>query len=519
MNRRRVALFLSGLLALLVWQATLFRVAWPGTYTVKASSGLTYQDRFTYFLYYANLFPVASITSGRDYGFYLGKEDVQAEPNRLEYSEAAARRILREEGSTLVMEWGHVIRGGQLLTTYLFLPDAWRLGSPERAEIRMTHGALFIIALASVYVAAWSVGMPVFGAAFVLLVGSSPFQLYEAYRHENMFSWPITAFCFLLALALPLLSGRPLRPWQAFVIAIAAGLFTATVIQIRPEPIMVFAGVAAAFVAATSMTWRLRAGLVAAAIAALAIGTAAWNLYFDSKFEEASAVVARAGGHVLPGGPVRYHTFWQPIWCGLGDFDTKYGYEWNDSVAIAYAQPILEHRYGQELPWWWGVKGKDHLPRTAGDYEDAAGIYYKMPFHVPHYGEVLRDKVLGDIARDPRWYAGILARRLVRILSEVSPLQITLSASVAVPIPLSGLLVLPLAAAACLLRRWTDVRILLFSSTASLTALLVFSGLGVTRYSMYHFCALALAVAAVPDLARELRRRGRAAATAAIPQA
>ena len=27
------------------------------------------------------------------------------------------------------------------------------------------------------------------------------------------------------------------------------------------------------------------------------------------------------------------HAFWYPVFCGLGDFDTKYGYEWNDRVG------------------------------------------------------------------------------------------------------------------------------------------------------------------------------------------
>ena len=57
---------------------------------------------------------------------------------------------------------------------------AWRLGSPQHAEVRMTNGLFFIAALGAVYLMSWRAGWPVFGAAFAMLVGSNPFQLYEA---------------------------------------------------------------------------------------------------------------------------------------------------------------------------------------------------------------------------------------------------------------------------------------------------------------------------------------------------
>jgi len=498
-SARRAVVCLLGLLVLVIWQLSLFRMDWPSTATleVKASTGLRDQDRFLYFLYYANLFPVASLQSGRDYQFTFGKDFEEAEPDVLEYSPEAARQVLRDEGSTLVMEWGHTIRGGQALSTYLFLPDAWRLGSPQWAEIRITHAALFIGALAGLYLMSWWVGMPVFGSALVLLIGSSPFQLYEAYRHENIFSWPITSFCILLQLMLPLLVNRRASPRYAVCAAIAAGLFVATSSQIRPEPIVMLSGVVFAFLGATMLGWRMRGLAVVLLLATTGVGLFGWNSYSDHKFEQAADVVGRAGGHVLTGAHDRYHTFWSPIWSGLGDFDTTHGYAWSDLAAVGYVQPILESRYGEELPWWWGVKGKEDRDRTADDYVDAARMYYRLPFHAPHYDDVLRDKVLGDIIREPSWYAGILARRFARISTETVKPQITLSTTAVLPVPFPSLVVLPLLMAACVLRRWSDVRIVLFSYSLSLPALLVYSGLGVTNYSVYHLCALALVLCAV----------------------
>lgn len=500
LQRRRAVLCLGGLAALLVWQFALFRMDWPNPYPVKASSGLTYQDRFTYFLYYENLFPVASTRNGRDYGFFFGRDDAgKSEPNLLEYSPEGARRILQVHGSTLVMEWGHTIRSGQLLTAYLYLPDAWRLGSPERAEIRMVHGGLFILAIATLYLMSWWAGRPVFGAILAALIGSSPFQLYAAFREENVFSWPITSFCFLLAAALPLLAGRRTSLAYAIAVAIGCGLFAATASQIRPEPILLLSGVVLALLAARGMRWVVRIALVGLLIGSSAAGVLSWNWYFDTKFEKAESVVRAAGGHVLTGGRDQYHAFWHPIWCGLSDFDTSHGYAWSDAAALAYAQPILEERYAEELPWWWGVKGKEEHGRSAADYVDAAQIYYRVPFQAPHYGLVLRDKVLADVAEDPLWYAGILARRAWRILIETIPPQLTLSTTTIVPLWFPGVLVPPLAVLAYLLRRWAELRMLLFSAAVSLPSLLVFSGRGMTNYSVFHLCAIALLVSAATE--------------------
>jgi hypothetical protein len=497
----RRTLCLVGLMGLLVWQVALFRMDWQEVYPLRASSGMLEQDKFVYFLYYTNLFPVASTKNGLDYEFYYTKAGVARRPNTLEYSTAAAQRILQDDGKTLVMEWGHTLRSGQLLTTYLYLPDAWRLGSPQFAEVRMTHGALFILAAVSVYLMSWRVGRPVFGAVFVLLLGSNPFQLYEAYRHENVFSWPITSLCFMLALALPLMVCKRLSVWYAVAAAVAAGVFAGTVRQIRPEPIMLLGAVAFAFLSAPSLKWRTRLAMVVLLAAATTLCSMAWERYFDRKFETAARIVAASGGHPLSSPPGHYHAFWHPLWGGLGDFDTTHGYVYSDAAALAYAQPILKARYGQDLPWWWGVKGKEEHERSAGDFLDAERVYYQVPFRTPHYEEVLRDKILADIRSDPVWFAGILGRRVIRLLTETTRPQITLSTAWALPLPFAALLVLPLAVAAAVLRRWTDLRILAFSLAVSLPVLLVHSGHGMTAYSVFHLCALALLAAAGAEYA------------------
>lgn len=100
--------------------------------------------------------------------------------------------------------------------------------------------------------------------------------------------------------------------------------------------------------------------------------------------------------------------------------------------------------------------------------------------------------MLGDVIREPLWYAGILARRAARISTETVRPQIALSTTSVVPLPMPSLIVPPLLIAAWVFKRWSALKIILFSYSVSLPALLVYSGRGMTNYSVYHLCALAV---------------------------
>ena len=64
--------------------------------------------------------------------------------------------------------------------------------------------------------------------------------------------------------------------------------------------------------------------------------------YFDNNFNETYSLVKKNNGHVYDGGRISGHMLWHPIFCGLGDFDKKYGYKWNDRLAYEYAIPVLK---------------------------------------------------------------------------------------------------------------------------------------------------------------------------------
>ena len=424
---RRLLVLLAGLVAIVGWQWTFVvqRAHLDRSFPLEASSGLNAEHRFVYFFYYLGLYPVTSVEGHRD---FLGERGYDR------FSREAAERVIRERGESLLMEWKHTIRVGERGKMFLYLPDAILKGKPRPPlSVRPLHAAVFTLALGAVFSAFWWARLPLLGAVLTLLVGSHPFQVFEVYGNKNVFGWPITTSLLVLALSVPFLRSRrrPLFPLVAPAAAI--GALVATIGQVRSEPATIIVSALLACVFLTGARASARLALAATVLGAFFAVSTAWRLWFDFKFAQARSVVAAAGGHPYDGPRDMTHAIWHPIWCGLGDFDTTHGYAWADTAAAGYAHPILRDVYGVPVPEW--------NPESWGYYDafwDPGRRYYKMPYEMPHYSEVLRDKVLSDIAEDPGWYAGILGRRAWRLLTETAPLRVAVGAAY-VTLPWSGL--------------------------------------------------------------------------------
>jgi hypothetical protein len=475
-------------LALFEWQQVFMRHRlWQGVlgspqYVLTASGGLLgWQQDFLYFLFYLNLYPVATITE---------------EP--LEMSRAGAERVFRSQGDTLVMERFWTIRYGDLLKTYLYLPDAYADGRPaERPLMVLANSCAWIAALIGLYVAFWTAGQPILGAILVVLLGSNPFQVSEVFAHNNVFGWVITTGVAVLALNLVFLGDR--RPSLASIalIPVASGILLATVRQIRTEPVVIGVSVLLAYVTARSLSRRLRAVLVALLVGSFFLGSAAWTSYFDAKFREAYVKVRAAGGHPYDGPRHLHHFVWHAIWCGLGDFDTRYGYKWNDVMGMEYALPIMRAR-GFEPAGHPRLQRQPFDALTLGVYWDRARKYARTPFEVPEYIAVIREKVLHDITHDPAWYLTILAKRVGRLVKDTTPPTLAWGDGRKASLPPSvawGLLPVGVAAVLLRARSFFLLKLLLFLAPLASTALLVYSGQGTTYYSVVHLVAFGLCVA------------------------
>ncbi len=501
-RRGRTLVLLGGLIGIVLWQSVFFRHGDPETtlespYRLEASGGvLAWQPDFVYFLYYLNLYPVASIST-----------------SRFEYSVEGARRAIAEQGHTLVMDRYWTMRYGDLAKTYLYLPHVWLKGRPVRPRMLHANALGFTLALLALFAAFWSAEKTLLGVLLVALIGSNPFQVYQVYANNNVFGWPITVSVLLMALHVPLMRDRPPRLLTALAIAFLSGLLLGSVRQIRTEPVLVMVSALGVYLTATRLRYWLRLALVLILGGAFVWTSAAWARYFDTKYREAYRVVKAAGGHTYDGSRHPYHFFWHALWCGLGDFDLKYGYQWSDLSAIRYAWPVMQRR-GVTVNGFAPVEpdGLDSL--TTGVYWDRKGQYARTPFELPEYIEVARDKVLRDIHDDPLWYASIIGQRVKRLLSEGTPPTLALGngsslsivslpraelrkgggGAVVVPPrqPLWGYLTLVVAVWLLVKRAWFHLKLLAFSLPLTVTALLVYSGGGTVYYSIVHLVALAV---------------------------
>lgn len=435
-----------------LWQIgahhTLRSNAYP--YRITGAIGLLtgYQD-FFHFFYHLGLYPVASPLSDPA----AGRE--------------GALRTIRESGHSLSMERNATMSPGEPGKIWLFFPKALWTGSTTRPSIRPANIALFLTSLALLTFMFWKEGMLLLGVFLVFILGSNPFQIQEVYFRENVFGLPITMTLLMMALHLRLLRAERMRAPSAFLLAGISASLLATAMTARPEAALILVSVGFVHLRNKDLSWVRRIQVTALALFSFLGTLVGWNQYFDHKFTEAKAVVANSGGTPFQGSRHFTHGLWHPVFCGLGDFDQKYGYQWLDAAAADYAVSKI-----REL-------------RTLSPSEEI------RPYEIAEYGPVIRDKILADISRDPAWYLQILGARLGKVLTSTTPI-FPFGVKSPVAFYFSGWAALLAILALWLLGESMLIRLALFSLPLILPAILVYSGGGIAYYSIFHLVALAV---------------------------
>ncbi|MBX3191925.1 MAG: hypothetical protein KF819_33350 [Labilithrix sp.] len=461
----RVVVLVLGLLFLRSWQYGFeAKTAEIDTrFKQTAATGINMEAQFVFFLHHLGLFPLATNA-----------------PIRADTKEEALRQ-LREEVPSLKQDHGSTFRaGGDRGRTYLYLVDVYLNGDAIKPRLQPAHMRAFTLALCMLFTAFWWMRRSPQGFILCLILGSNPFQLFVIHRQENVFSWPITVMILLLSINIPLMTPKlPKAAWYPTAAAIASGVAMAVVRTFRSEPTPMLLSVVLVYVTVTALSRVQRAKLVGILAVAFTITSFGTVRFLDAKLARSKATVAAAGGDAYTGPVVHNHLFWHPVFCGLGDFDKKYGYAWNDNVAYAYALPFLKQRH-------------PHLDKLAPRavqswFYDAHGKYPILFEEVDGYNELIRDKVIADIRKDPGWYFDILKKRTWRILTETTPVGIATSSDrVQLEGSALGVLCVPLAIFLALSRRWFMLKLLAFSLPLSIGAFMVFSGGGMAYYGCFH---------------------------------
>ena len=440
----------------------------------KDASGFAHNlaQRFFYFYYYTGRFPLATLNA-----------------DSVEYTREGAKKEIADHGEDLIMEFWHWSRLGEHAGIFTYFPNAWLRGSPVNPTMKLWLVGFFTIGLLVLMWGFWRIKRPLFGVLLVLMVNVTPFFLHEVYSRQNIFAMMAAGFFIVLGLNVPVLyqRGHRFHLWTLLA-GIASAMIIALFSEVRNEQAVIMGSLLLIFLLSNQRRWFEKAIYVAGLFV---VFTGTRNLikgHFNQKFEQTSEFVSEQGGHVYTGKRIGGHNFWHPVFCGLGDFDDNYGYEWNDRVAYWYATPILNEKYDMGLKY----SGKYFLD----NYYDADSLYYIKFDEIPEYEQVIKERVVADISNDPLWYLGILVKRVGRIFT------------VTIPVPYAGWLLIPLAVFLVRRKAWNALKIMILSFPLVLSSFVIYSGRGSTYNSLFVYFILAFL--AVHFLVRWTLKEGRA---------
>ncbi len=409
---------------------------------------------FFYFFYYTGYFPLATTDQN------------------LTYSRQGAWNEIKKHGHSLIMEYYHWMRYGENARIFAFLPDAIVKGSAKNPSLSLFNFLNFVLALMALFWGFWKIRRPLTGIFLILLINFTPFFIYEVYHNQNIFGLLGSEFFLVMGLTLPLLFNRTKNTLAWLILGLLLAIFIGFNSQIRNETAIVILSLLLIYWLTSNL--KISHKLIATALIIFGFFATRQLItkYFDWNFKRTAQLVKKYGGDVYTGYRTNGHPFWHPFFCGLGDFGQKYGYQWRDSVAYNYALPILEKKYHMKINYpGHGL----HLLQ----YYDKQHNYYVKPEELPHYQQILKQKVLHDITRHPFWYLSILFKRLLRILTKT------------IPVPLAGWLIFPALYWAIKFKFWNWLKLIIISLPLSATPLLIFSGGGATYNSVFPYIVLA----------------------------
>ena len=423
--------------------------------TRKDASGFEhhYASKFFYFYYYTGYFPLATLDT------------------QLNYSSLGAKNEISQHGENLIMEYKHWSRLGEHARIYCYMPDALVKGTAQNPSLKLFNTLCFLLGLCLLFHGFYVTKHPIIGMILCSLVLITPYFHYEVFRNENIFALQASVFFMVVGLLLPILLNRITNQGKPFLLVILASLVLAFCSEIRNEISVVFACLLLMILLSSWFGTIYKSLLILVAFLFFVGGKKLIQMHFDVKYEQTKQLVANKGGHVYNGQKITGHKIWHPIFCGLGDYDQQYGYAWNDTVAYAYAVPILNERYQMHVNY----TGKLHMD----NYYDSAKLYYIKFDEIPQYESVVKEKVLSDIRHHPIWYLKIIAQRLLKICTTT------------LPFPLMGFVTLLGFIFFIYQKKSIYIKLILVSLPLSATSLLIYSGKGATYNAMFGYLVLA----------------------------
>lgn len=456
-----IALFLS----VIIWQLSFAVQQSPELIDkykktgILHSCGVSFSDPehvFTYGLYYWGLFPV-----------FPDRELLPSEfqDDSLFFSKEGAKKIMDVYGNTLRMDIAATFRMGNVFSLWIPYFVAIFRGSIIDTSFIPFNGFFFVMSLLLLLGVFWVYNRGILGVLLVLILGSYPFQIYSVYFQDNIFSYMISSMIMLSAVLFPMIFDIKFKTSMLFVIVSAAGMISAFAYMLRADCLTVFFPTLLVILLYRRRNLRARLMLLLVFLFFFH-GTASMaNTFFKYKFNQAKKVVENKGGAPFEGHKMQAHLFWHTIWCGMCDFDDTYKHSWSDYVAEYRVKPILNKIFGRN----YGRLPYHHSP-----------VDYYLPAFEPDYDKAMKILVIKDIKESPGWYAGILVKRLDKILFHGLRPRIALSPDKTLFIPGNMVFYLFFFLLLVFIKEWGYVKLIVFSAGTIIVPLFV------TTFTNYH---------------------------------
>lgn len=412
------------------------------------TSGFSYSKakHFAYFHYYTGDFPLATLNKN------------------LEYTKEAAQKEINENGESLIMEYQHWSRLGEHARIWAFLPNAIVKGSPENPSIKLFNSIFFTFSLIILYFGFWRLKMVLYGISLIVLISLTPFFLFETYSNQNIFGLLGATFFIVLGL-----NAYALFKKEKLLISLILVTISGAVIgfssEFRNEISVVLLSLV--FIILLMKQKHLITKLLVISLGLVSFFTTKNIIrnHFDKKFQNTIELVENSGGYPYKWATTSGHRTWHPIYCGLGDFDNKYDFVWDDRVPYHYAVPILIEKYGLDIEY----SGKYYFD----NYYDEKELYYVKIEDLDEYEQIVKEKVLYHIKNDPIWYLTIIVKRILQTLS------------VTIPIPYIGWWVFFVAYYFIKNKLWPYLSLVIVGLPLSATSIIVYSGDNSTYNSIF----------------------------------
>lgn len=472
--------FVSFLLFVLPLIYFVFSLEFDPEFRRKDATGFNHGAGKYFVLFYAEkgLFPLRSAADTAD----------------LKWTPTLADSLVSCCGSSLLMEKDHWARFGDPGRIWMYMPKVFFTGKAADPSIKPANLIFFILTLqvlwwSFVFCGQWRIGL-----FFCLLVISSPFYLYEIFNNENIFALVSLTGVFLLGIHLILVL-KNFR-WTFLWIPLISGLLIAFVNSIRTEVMACLISCLMVYFFSPGISILKRMALTGVFLFTFFLSAKSIDHYFARKYEETTRFVQQHGGIPFAGGRTLRHPAWHPVYCGLGDFDTKYGYHLHDTAVYHYVLPILRKQLNEPLIY----PGKTKY--SMGEYYDSSHHYYKKPETIPGFDKVCKEKVIHDISNDPLWYAEIILKRIVYFFTQSSPVAIRFY-KLNLNIPFTGWIFFPLALCFVYYKKWKEFLLLIFLLPSSASTILMFADGQNSFMSAYPLLMAALLLSALLNYYRQ----------------